>query len=465
MRLKIDSRVTIYEPNAAIENWVKQCLTFVNPDYAKKERMGLWTGNTPRNIKMYEKLSSGALRVPYGCLNKVISLCPYNTEIKLDFAPTQKVNYNAKVNLYDYQKQAVDYLKTAYYGILEAPPGSGKTQIGIALICELGLKALWITHTKDLLLQSKHRAEQYIDCSLIGTITEGQVDIGTGITFATVQTLANLDLPTYKNEWNIVIVDECHNVAGSPTNVTRYSRVLSYLSPMYKYGLSATVHRSDGLIACTKALLGEVVYEITKEDVGEKIMKVGICPIDTKIEAPLSVYKADGTIDHAKMITWLSENEERNQLIIDTLMSEPIVSTIILTDRKEHSKRLMEMLPDNILDLAVTINGDSRKTTRERAVEDMKSGKKKILIATFSLAKEGLDIPCLEREYLVSPHRDYAVISQAIGRVARAYPGKEKAIVYDFVDVPTKHLYRDYRKRITTYKKNKCYWIVNDSSS
>ena len=74
------------------------------------------------------------------------------------------------------------------------------------------------------------------------------------------------------------------------------------------------------------------------------------------------------------------------------------------------------------------------KAEREQALEDMRSGKKKYLFATYSLAKEGLDVPRLERLYLTTPQKDYAVVTQSIGRIARTLEGKSDPIAYDFVD-------------------------------
>ena len=87
----------------------------------------------------------------------------------------------------------------------------------------------------------------------------------------------------------------------------------------------------------------------------------------------------------------------------------------------------------------------------------MRSGKKKYLFATYSLAKEGLDIPRLERLFLATPKNDYAVIAQSIGRIARTFEGKEDALAYDFVD-NIAYLVKSYKKRCTTYRKNGCYF-------
>ena len=98
------------------------------------------------------------------------------------------------------------------------------------------------------------------------------------------------------------------------------------------------------------------------------------------------------------------------------------------------------------------------KAEREQALEDMRNGNKKYLFATYALAKEGLDIPCLDRLYLATPIKDYAVVTQAIGRIARTCEGKSEPICYDFVD-DAGYLVKMYKKRVTSYKKNGCYFI------
>jgi superfamily II DNA or RNA helicase len=122
----------------------------------------------------------------------------------------------------------------------------------------------------------------------------------------------------------------------------------------------------------------------------------------------------------------------------------------------------MKMLPERMQPYAVMVSGKMTtkkgKAEREQAIADMRSGAKKYLFATYSLAKEGLDIPCLERLYMATPQKDYAVITQAIGRIARTSHGKADPIVYDFVD-DIQYLVKAYKKRCTTYRKNGCYFV------
>lgn len=122
----------------------------------------------------------------------------------------------------------------------------------------------------------------------------------------------------------------------------------------------------------------------------------------------------------------------------------------------------MNWIPLSMRKDAVMVSGrmtsKSGKIQREKAIEDMRTGKKKYLFATYSLAKEGLDIPRLERLFLTTPQKDYAVVTQSVGRIARTFEGKADPIVYDFVD-NIGYLVKSYKKRCATYRKNGCYFV------
>lgn len=457
MKVTISNEITITEPTQEILDWCKRELVLPNPEYAKKERMGLWVGNTPKKLLLYQ-LVSGNLVLPYGTLMDIMHI-EKNIEIDARFTNAEKVDYGCNVPLYDYQEKAKDYMCKVGCGILQSPAGSGKTQIGISMIASLGKRALWLTTTKDLLLQSKKRAEQYMDKSLIGTITEGKVDIGTGVTFATIQTMCKLDLALYKDVWDVIIVDECHSCSGSPTKVTRFSKVLNNLSARHKYGLSATVHRADGLIKTTYALLGKVKYIVPDEAVKDKVMSVKIERVDTGIDIPFSALDTDGTINYTKLITSLANRTKRNDIIYDQLMKNSAHSNLILSDRLDQLHYLYNQLPPALQELSAVIDGKmtskKAKAEREQAIDDMRTGKKRFLFASYKLAKEGLDIPRLDRLHLATPQKDYAIIVQSVGRIARTFGGKEQPICFDYVD-KFKMAENMYKTRCRHYRKCGC---------
>lgn len=458
MRIAVSNTLTVTDPTKEMLMWCKRNLVISNPEYAKKARMGFWLGDTPKTLSLFE-VRGNELVLPFGVLRSLPKEVTDNAVFESDFKLPQAIDFRADVPLYNYQETAVQAMIAAKYGILQSAAGSGKTQMGIALAARLGRRTLWLCHTLDLIKQSKERAKLYMSEDLMGTITDGKVNLGEGITFATIQTMCKLDLAQYRDYWDCIITDEVHRVSGSPTAVTQYQKVLNSLSARHKYGLSATVHRSDGMIKTTYALVGEIAYKVPDKAVADKIMKVGIYPVGTGVQISREALSTDGTLNYTKLITYLTKNAARNQLIADSIEQRP---SLILSDRLNHLETLMSLLPADMQKDAVMISGKMTtkkgKAAREQALEDMRSGKKKYLFATYSLAKEGMDIPRLERLYLTTPQKDYAVVTQSIGRIARTFEGKSDPIAYDFVD-DIAYLVKSYKKRCTTYRKNGCYFV------
>ena len=461
MILTISNVITVENPTAAFVRWCKWNLVISNPEYVKKSRMGFWTGNTPKTLSLYE-MRGATLVLPFGVLRMIPREIADNAIFVSAFEPPVEVDYDTVVPLYDYQEEAVQAMIAAKYGILQSAAGSGKTQMGIALAARLGRRTLWLCHTRDLITQSRERAKLYMSEELMGTITNGKVHLGTGITFATIQTMSKLDLSQYKNYWDVIIVDEVHRVSGSPTAVTQYQKVLNSLAARHKYGLSATVHRSDGMIEATFALMGGIAWKVPDEAVQGKIMQVGILPIGTGVELTSEALNTDGTLNYTKLITYLTQNLTREEVIVNAIKNEKGHSCLILSDRLEHLEHMMNWLPTSMKQDAVMISGKMTtkrgQLARKQALDDMRSGKKKYLFATYSLAKEGLDVPCLEVLFLTTPQTDYAVVTQSIGRVARTCINKEKPIVYDFVDNDP-YFAKSFKKRCTIYRKNRCYFV------
>ena len=463
MQVTVSNNIKITDPSSEIITWCQNNLKLPNPDYAKKIRMGFYVGSTPKELRLYE-IHGNEWVLPYGCL-KALTPMLKDAVVWSEFKPSVSVDYGEPIPLYPYQETAVKEVFSGLYGILQSPCGSGKTRCGLALIKRYGKRALWLTHTSDLLRQSKSAAEEFYDKNLLGTITEGKVDIGEGITFATVQTMCKLDLSQYKHYWDVIVVDECHRVCGRPTQLSMFSKVLNSLSARHKYGLSATVHRADGMIKATFALIGDVIYTVPDEAIADRVMKVGIKPIGTGVGISRECLNTDGTLNYAKLINYLCEDMCRNTLIRNHIIRESDKSCLILSDRLEHLETLMSLIPSHLRDKAVMISGKMTtkkgKEERAKALEDMRSGEKKYLFATYSLCKEGLDIPRLERLFLTTPQSDYAVITQSIGRIARTFEGKADPIVYDFVD-NIGYLQKRYKKRCATYKKNDCYFTEDE---
>ena len=459
MNIIVSNEITISDPTDEIRQWIYDKLKVPNPEYANKVKMGLWLGNTPKELKLY-RTSGDSIVVPYGvCKSLMYFMSAYphmhDTPIRFDFAENKPVNYNADIKLYPYQEKAVNELINACGGILQSKAGSGKTRMGIALICALGKKTLWLTHTNELLNQSYNAAAEFIDKKLLGKITAGKIQIADGITFATVQTLSKADLNALRYEWDMIITDEVHRASMSATKATMFSKVLNNLAARYKYGLSATLHRADGLIKCTYALVGGVAYTVPDSVVNT--MRVKIQKKETGVKISRQCLDTDGTLCYAKLINYLAEHYARNEMI--TLNIQELAckghSIILLSDRVEHLNIIYNMLAKPFKEYAVILHGKVKKADRELALDQMRNKEKHILLATYQLAKEGLDVPCLDRLLLATPVKDYAIVVQSVGRIARVCEGKGTPVVYDYVD-DIGFLQGMWKKRCTSYRKDGC---------
>ena len=161
MLIEVSNTLTVDNPTPEMVLWCKRNLTIPNPEYAKKSRMNLWLGNTPKVLSLYETRGT-TLVLPFGTLRLLPKDISDKALFLSEFAAPVEVNYNANVPLYDYQETAVQAMVAAKYGILQSAAGSGKTQMGIALAARLGRRTLWLCHTLDLIKQSKERAKLYM---------------------------------------------------------------------------------------------------------------------------------------------------------------------------------------------------------------------------------------------------------------------------------------------------------------
>lgn len=455
MKIRITNRLIIKEPTDAIKAYCKNNLVLDNPDYYKKERMGKWTGGTPQKIWLYEDMG-GDLWLPFGCLQDVWNMHQVKDDYTYEIKPVEPLYYQSGINLYPYQETAVAAAIKWKNGVLVMPCGSGKTQCGLEIIARIGGRALWLTHTKDLLNQSKSRAESVLLQGGYGTITAGKVDIGGTITFATVQTMAKIDLSSVKDAFDVIIVDECQHAISVPTRITQFGKVIGSLSARYKIGLTATPKRADGLQAAMFALLGRKIHEVTREEVAHTTCPVKVVPIETGWMPDYdAVLMGDGQLDYNKLIDAMIHDGERYELVLNQIRRF-IDPCMVLANRVEYLQRMCQDYNDFGCGTAVCLSGQGQskkaKAERKEALEKLNNGEIDVVFASYQLAAEGLDCPNLRWVVFSTPEQNEVTVTQAVGRVGRKAEGKECGTVIDFVDAFG--MYQGwFKKRLGYYKK------------
>jgi superfamily II DNA or RNA helicase len=165
----------------------------------------------------------------------------------------------------------------------------------------------------------------------------------------------------------------------------------------------------------------------------------------------IEVNKYNKKINMPKMITNLTEIEERNESIVkiiqDILVGEPSRKIFILTNRRNHIDTLNNLIKEAIKDVSLGIYIGGMKKEELKLSEE-----KQIILGTYEMASEGLDIQDLDTLILATPKSN---ITQSIGRIMRKEKHEYTSIplVIDIVD-RLDIFYGMYNKRKKTYKKN-----------
>jgi hypothetical protein len=325
---------------------------------------------------------------------------------------------------------------------------SGKTNILLTLAAQVRTKSLIVVHTDELFKQTIKRCQDWLGFDP-GIITGGKKHKIKEITIGMVQSLQRMNIDKNHelyNQFGCVIVDECHH---SPA--LTWTELLRRLPCRYKYGFTATAWRKDKMDFLIWRMLGPITAKVPVQDVIDagKIVWPEILSIPT--EYYFEIEEGD-TSKWTAMISDLISNEERNWLIVRTiahhLTRDPSVKALVLTDRIEHAKILTQMMKPYNPEMLM---GELNTSQRAEAMLHIRAGAR-LTIATTHLLGEGVDVPCWDLLFLVTPIAGGPRTIQVVGRIARAAPGKDRALLVDFVDSKIPMLQAAAWSRYSLYK-------------
>ena len=426
---------------------VAQENTFINPKYESNERQGYSNWETSHTIETYQA-TDGNLIVPRGYLPRLLELCDLN-----DITPKiidQRVSCPTTfpelkgVTLRPYQQRAVGDAMTSNQGVIVSPTGSGKSLMGLEIIRRRGQKALIIVHRSDL-------AKQWIDVIaermgiVAGFIGEGKWMIGESVTVAMIQTLSAQEEETrlLSDYFGLVLMDEVHHAPAET-----FTDVIGWLAAKYRYGLSATLNRRDGLEKMIYRAIGFVIATIKKEEVEGvgATVPVSVLSINTH-------FNPGGVDSWHEYLDAITESVPRNEFILN-IANRDDNSILILTDRITHAETLSNMLTERGV-AHVLAHGKLSKKERAEVMERFET--EKITIGTTSLIGEGIDCSNWGALVMATPISSETKLMQAIGRIVRPRKGKTGARVYDLKD-DCGFAGSSFKSRFEVYKKNKI-WV------
>ena len=447
----------IYIPNLFLPDklykYLKKELNFPNPEFYAMERFGYSTWKTPRFIKTLEVLPDG-ITVPLGFLNKVKGFAEkeqLKAEIIDQRTIAKQISFPSKLLLRKDQQYVLNQLMKEDRVILEAQPGFGKTIVALALMKKRGQKTLIIVHTNTLLHQWEKRINDYFSLAKdeIGLIGDNKWKISKKATIASYMTLSRRGLDDIKNDFGLVIIDECHHI---PANT--FSTVVKQFTAKHVLGLTATTFRKDKLEKLMYLYVSDQVIR-TKNNKQEK-NEQSISTVKTELVTRKTEFQGNGKLeDFQDACRMVITDTKRNDQITDDIVAALAAGAkcLVLSERLEHCEILLELVRQKAKGIhAAVATGIMTKKQRERITARMNQERFQLLIATGKLIGEGFDWPAVSHLFLAFPFSWKGKLIQYVGRVQRTCEGKTLAIVHDYFDDQVPMLKLMYFKRLRTYR-------------
>jgi superfamily II DNA or RNA helicase len=292
-------------------------------------------------------------------------------------------------------------------GLLSLPCGAGKTAIALYLISKLGKKAFILVHKEFLMNQWIERIEQFLPNAKIGKIQGNLIDIDNkDIVIGMIQSISmkDYDLDIF-DTFGFAILDEAHRVPSR-----EFSKALQKINSKYMLALSATPNRKDGLTKVLKWFIGDVIYQRKSKSLNKSVVRRYVLSFEDE-EYNKEIVIFNGKLNSAGMINKITSFYPRTlfsiNLIKEFIQEKRVI--LLLSDRKEHLKDIYSYATNNNLCPTGFYVGGMKEADLKNSADNCD-----LILATFQMAAEGLDIARIDTIILASPKTD---IKQAIGRI------------------------------------------------
>jgi hypothetical protein len=223
-----------------------------------------------------------------------------------------------------------------------------------------------------------------------------------------------------------VVVHNCHTIVAETL-----SKSLLRLTPRYLIGLSATPYRPDEMDSLIHLYFGEnkIVRELFKRHT--------VYMVSTKFK-PEMKYLSNGKLNWGSVLDSQATSKERNDLIVQIVLTNTDRNFLILTKRVEQARYLIENL----------IKKGESVTNLVGNKQDYDSSAR-ILVATIQKVSCGFDHAKLDTLLLAADTEGY--YAQVLGRIFRTQD--TEPLVFDLVD-DNPVLKRHFELRREVYRKH-----------
>lgn len=413
-------------------NLLKRMASFYNPEFYIRQTQRRSVYNIARIISSYT-INERYVILPRGLYSQ-LDLFVKRNKIKVHLEDkrlhVKSTKFRLHLKLRLEQTATLKKLLKHDYGVLVAPPGFGKTAIAAAIIEKRAVSTLVLVHKTNLLEQWVKRLSEYfsIDIKEVGMIGKGKKRLTTTLDVVTIQSLKNrADLI---ENYTQLIIDESHHLPA-----VTFEHSIKQFKGKYVLGLSATPKRRDGMEALMYMQCGTVVDKIKLN----RNIKHTLITISTEYETMYGNF--------SMILSELSEDEERNKLIVQEISKLENAHVLVLSERIEHLNILYHTLKAEGVS-SLLLHGGLKAKEKKIALKKMNSAA--IILSTSSYIGEGVDIEHLDTIVLTMPISYPERLIQYLGRVGRQ---SQQCRAIDFVDDKVAMLRSSFTRRMSGYKK------------
>lgn len=378
-------------------------------------------------------------------------------EVVREVSNGRKINIGFIGKLRDDQEKAVETIvqdrqNGSLGSIVQATTGYGKTVAAIGAITRIGRSTLvvvskgfildqWIKRIKGVSKDGVVIRPGFAPDARVGIIRGDKCQFGSDydISIATIQTLKSREKRFPSELWGsfgLVIADEVHRISA-PT----WSNIVTMFTASYRLGITATPRRKDGAQNVFFYHIGPIIYKSDVPQVIPRLRRI-FTSFTLKRTRDFDPNRAGKEIQ----LRFLCANVQRNKLIVDELVmaANSGRKILVLSERLKHLEILSDAFMKDTGDkysIGFYVGGKKQK---ELDIAELAN----VIMATYQMASEALDIPSLDTVFLTTPVSDP---EQAVGRIMRASDAKKTCVITDFIDEGVKHFAGLWNRRRDFY--------------
>jgi len=392
-----------------------------------------WYGQTTIKVVDYYLFDIETMRFPTGLISDVCEVLDehgveYDFEDQREKPEWKPLKFLGKLRD-DYQVGYTEEALERTRGIYDIPTGGGKTIMMSHLVATAGVKTLVMVPSLELLRQTSNDFKDFLGF-LPGKIGGGKFEFDQLITVATPQSLwsrrKTRDIKKFMASIQMIIGDEIHH-ENDTGQCSWYKLFRLATNAYYRFGFSGTPMMTEAGGILVKASTGNIIKgKIHTSELIEKGYLAKPTVQMVKFQVDFQHFRFD-----VVYFNGIIANKFRNRAIAEIALDRARQGKLVLIGVTRVVQG--EMIQDMVGPFGRFMQGDCSEEDRKEAIENFRSGKKKILIGT--IYGEGSNFPEVNCYINAPGGKSKKVVIQRVGRSLRVTKDKKEAEVIDFYDM------------------------------